>query len=367
MEKLKSYGIDSDILKWTEAFLTNRLQIVKVNGEESFSAPVLSGIPQGSVLGPLLFVLYINDLPESVKSHVFLFADDTKLFKQIKTERDSFTLQEDIDALCKWTEKWLLKFNADKCHVLTLGKIEDIKHTCRYTISSNELEHVFNEKDLGVIFDADLTFEEHISSKVNKANEIMGLIRRGFSFLDADFFKKLYVSFVRPHLEYAQSVWAPHLKKYVDMLEKVQMRATKLVDGFGKLTYEERLERLELSTLVYRRARGDRIEVYKHLHTYHKETLPSRFQPSRSKRNHDQQLIWNKPKDGTRGVQSNSFYFRTIPLWNDLPGSVVGATSVNSFKNKLDEAWKDKPWKHNHQMIVEWMSGSQRRTAPRTC
>ena len=173
----------------------------------------------------------------------------------------------------------------------------------------------------------------------------MGLIRRSFSFLDKTFFKKLYVTFVRPHLEYAQSVWAPHLKKYVDMLEKVQIRATKMVDGFASLTYEERLRRLDLPTLAYRRARGDMIEVYKHLNIYDKATLPSRFQMSRSNRNHNLQIIWNKPLDGSRGMQANSFYFRTIPLWNKLPSSAVNAKSMNVFKNELDKAWNEKRWK----------------------
>ena len=348
IEKLKAYGIDGDILKWIEAFLSNRSQVVKVNGETSSAASVLSGIPQGSVLGPLLFVLYINDLPEAVKSHVFLFADDTKVFRKIDSEIDSIQLQHDIDALDEWTSKWLLKFNSDKCHVLTMGKTEDIKHTHNYKIGHEELDHVFSEKDLGVTFDTDLEFEEHITSKVNKANAIMGLIRRSFSFLDKEFFKKLYVTFVRPHLEYAQSVWAPHLKKYVDMLEKVQIRATKLVDGFRNLTYEERLKELDLPTLVYRRARGDMIEVYKHLNVYHKETLPPRFQISRLKRNHDSQLIWNMPSDGSRGTQANSFYFRSIPMWNDLPRSAVDANSVNSFKSQLDDAWSEKPWKYEY-------------------
>ena len=346
LAKLESYGIEGDTLKWINAFLSNRTQVVKVNGEESFSAPVLSGIPQGSVLGPLLFVIYINDLPEAVKSSVFLFADDTKLFRKIASEDDSKKLQEDINALDEWTKKWLLKFNADKCHVLTVGKLEDTKHTHRYQISSKELEHVFNEKDLGVVFDTELTFDEHITSKVNKANAIMGLIRRTFTFLDAGFFKKLYVAFVRPHLEYAQPVWAPHLKKYVDMIEKVQMRATKLVDGFGSLSYEDRLRRLELPTLVYRRARGDIIEVYKHLNIYDKNTAPPRFLISRVSRGHDHQLIWNRPKDGVRGKQTNSFYFRTIPEWNVLPEEAVNSASLNTFENQLDKAWKDKPWKY---------------------
>ena len=348
IEKLKAYGIEGDILKWIDAFLSHRSQVVKVNGEESFPALVLSGIPQGSVLGPLLFVIYINDLPDAVKSHIFLFADDTKVFRRIDSVNDSLQLQRDIDALDDWTSKWLLKFNSDKCHVLTMGKVEDIKHTHHYKIGNQELDHVFSEKDLGVTFDTDLAFEEHITSKVNKANAIMGLIRRSFSFLDKDFFKKLYVTFVRPHVEYAQPVWAPHLKKYVDMLEKVQMRATKLVDGFANMSYEERLRELDLPTLVYRRARGDMIEVYKHLNIYHKETLPSRFQISRLNRSHNFQLIWNKPNDGSRGTQANSFYFRTIPMWNDLPSTAVNATTVNSFKNNLDDAWSEKPWKYSY-------------------
>ena len=119
--KMKSYGIQGKLLSWVEAFLSGREQRVRVNGELSTSKPVISGIPQGSVLGPLLFVLYINDLPDSVQSNILLFADDTKIFRQVSTAEDAEILQNDIDALNQWSEKWLLKFNIDKCHVLSLG------------------------------------------------------------------------------------------------------------------------------------------------------------------------------------------------------------------------------------------------------
>ena len=163
-----------------------------------------------------------------------------------------------------WSRTWGLDFNSDKCHMLTMGKFEDIKHTHRYTVYNQEMEHVFEEKDLGVTFDAELTFAEHIMTKARKANAIVGLTRRSFTYLDSKSFTKLYTSFVRQHLEYAQCVWAPHLLKHVEILEKVQMRATKLVDGFGNLDYPERLKRLNLPTLVYRKKRGDVIELYKH-------------------------------------------------------------------------------------------------------
>ena len=349
--KLKAYGIDGNVLTWIKAFLTGRTQVVQVNGESSSPAPVLSGIPQGSVLGPLLFVIFINDLPESIKSEIFLFADDTKVFRKITSISDSEALQRDIDSLEEWTRKWLLEFNVKKCHILTLGKIEDVKHTHRYTLADKELEHVFSEKDLGVTFDSELQFEEHITSKVNKANAIVGLIRRSFAFLDCHLFKKLYTTFVRPHLEYAQSVWAPHLQKYTDMLEKVQIRATGMVDGLKSLEYPERLKKLELPTLVYRRARGDMIETYKHLHIYDPDSIPQKyFELQRHEsRIHNYQLVWKKPSDGVRGSHSNSFYYRIQQPWNDLPREVVDALTVDSFKNELDAAWSTKPFMYDYK------------------
>lgn len=345
--KLQAYGLGGHLLQWIRAFLTNRSQIVKVNGEESFPAPVKSGIPQGSVLGPILFVIYINDLPDALKGNIFLFADDTKILRCITSENDSISLQQDIDKLESWSKAWLLSFNTEKCHVLSLGRIENTQHTHRYKLYDEELEHVFTEKDLGVIFDAELKFEEHISAKVNKANAIAGLIRRSFSFLDKDLFKRLYTTFVRPHLEYAQAVWSPYSRKLIDMLENVQKRATEMVDGLGGLTYEERLRKLDLPTLVYRRARGDMIEVYKHIHVYDKETIPDTFKLQHYRnRRHNYQLLWRKANDGIRGPQSNSFYYRVAKPWNSLPQSVVNANTINGFKNALDDAWADKPFKY---------------------
>ena len=177
-----------------------------------------------------------------------------------------------------------------------MGKFEDIKHTHRYTVYNQEMEHVFEEKDLDVTFDAELTFAEHIMTKARKANAIVGLTRRSFTYLDSKSFIDFYTSFVRPHLEYAQCVWAPHLLKHVEILTKVQMRATKLVDGFGNLYYPERLKRLNFPTLVYRRKRGDVIELYKHFHKYDKTLISDSFQPrERCSRKHDCQPHTHKP------------------------------------------------------------------------
>ena len=168
--------------------------------------------------------------------------------------------------------------------------------------------------------------------------------------IDCDTFKKLYCAFVRPHLEYGQSVWLPHLIRDIDALESVQIRATKLVDGLSSLTYAERLEKLDLPTLAYRRLRGDLIEMFKHVKTYDANIISTSFhQRSRPSRMHDYQLHEPVSKDGTRGIQTNSFYFRTPRIWNNLPRKVVDASNVDQFKSDLDEFLKDQPIKVDHR------------------
>ena len=341
--KLESYGITDKILHWIEAFLTGRTQVVKVNGVSSKSARVISGIPQGSVLGPLLFVIFINDLLENIDSSGLLFADDTKLFRKVGSKCDAEKLQQDIRRLEEWSQRWLLKFNGEKCHVLTMGKFENIMHTFRYQICGKEMEHVSSEKDLGVTIDENLSFDEHISNKVRIANAIVGQIRSSFTFLDGETFRRLFTALVRPHLEYAQSVWSPHLARHTKMLENVQIRATKLVDGMSDMTYEERLKILKLPTLRYRRERGDMIEIFKHINAYDSEALSASFQQrDRVTRPNDQKLTDRRAKDGTNGIQSNSFYYRTTRTWNELPSNVVNALSIEQFKNCLDAHWLDK-------------------------
>ena len=350
--KLESYGIKGKLLRWIEEFLTGRQQYVIVNGEKSSPGRVTSGIPQGTVLGPLLFVVYINDILENLSAEGFLFADDTKIFRAITSRDDSLNLQSDIDALEKWSKKWGMEFNRKKCHVLSLGKFENTKHTHRYQLGGDEIEHVFMEKDLGITIDSELTYEEHIANKVRVANGIVGLMRRSFSYLDPMSFKKLFCAFVRPHLEYGQSVWAPHLQKNINALEKVQIRATKLVDGLKNLEYEERLRRCDLTTLRFRRMRGDMIEMWKHFNVYDRDILSPSFTPNERpvrNGNHKFQLYQRRSGDGERGVQTNSYYFRTTEMWNGLPTSVVESKTVDSFKNNLDKAWEDHPMKYQHQ------------------
>ena len=194
---------------------------------------------------------------------------------------------------------------------------------------------------------------DNISRKIKVANAIVGQMRRSFSYLDCDTFKRIFVAFVRPHLEYGEAVWSPHLKKNIDAIENVQIRATKLVDGLSELDYSERLKKLDLPTLAFRRRRGDIIEFYKHFHAYDKSTLAPSFKPKdRTSLQHRFQLHIPPMKDGPRGVQTNFFFQRTTKLWNNLPEHVVEAESVNTLKNRLDDHWKDDPLKFDHKAIL---------------
>ena len=222
ISKLKSYGINADVIAWIEAFLSSRRQRVKINNVFSEWAPVLSGIPQGSILGPLLFIIYINDLVDSCSngSELYLYADDAKLFRHILSDLDSGLLQRDLDNLSNWTEKWLLKLNVNKCKYMSYERSHSDTSLNQYTIGGVNLEHVEVMKDLGVKFDVKLKFTDHINEKINKAYCVLGLIKRNFQYISEKCFVTLYKAMVRSHLEYAQAVWSPHLVGHIKILKK---------------------------------------------------------------------------------------------------------------------------------------------------
>ena len=161
------------------------------------------------MLGPLLFLIYINDLPEEVKSNALLFADDTKIYRLTKSVADSAALQQDLNSLVDWSRRWLLAFNASKCHVLSLGKIENIDHAFYYAMDGTELEHVFEEKDLGVFTSSSLLWNDNIKYSVRKANGKICWIARNLILRDIKTMKAVYKALIRPHLEYCVQLWNP--------------------------------------------------------------------------------------------------------------------------------------------------------------
>ena len=247
LSKLRAYGVCGTVLKWTRNFLSNRIQHVRVGEARSGKADVLSGIPQGSILGPILFTIFINDMPNSIQSLCHIFADDTKIYN---TAENQTTLQADIYKLQEWSETWNLYFNVTKCHVLHMG-YKNPKNNYEIKLGNNvqKIYECKEEKDLGVTFDQRLSFEAHVNRVVNKANQILGMIKRSFSYRDKDTFVRLFQCFVRPHVEYANVIWYPTVKKQSRLIEGVQRRATKLVNECSEMSYGDRLCYLKLHSL----------------------------------------------------------------------------------------------------------------------
>ena len=347
IHKVRQYGITDNILGWIENVLNNRKQVTVINDHKSHTAPVTSGIPQGSVLGPILFVIYINDLPEAVdpSSHIFLFADDTKIFGEIKCDQDHEILQKDIDNMLAWSKNWLLKFHPEKCVMMSMGKNSaSNKEEHTYTMEGHNLNYSSCEKDLGVYIDEDLSFDIHISQAINKANRVMAIARKTFDFMNEDIFLNIFKGLVRPHLEYATAVWSPHLIKHIDDLENVQRRATKQIPNFSSLSYADRLRKLGLPTLSYRRIRGDLIQVFKMNceDGGYDNAISSVFQSSQTKnlRGHSKKLFM---KNCNKNIRRHSFSHRVISLWNSLPEQVISAKDQFDFEKKLDAHWKTQP------------------------
>jgi len=336
--KLEGYGVEGRTLKWIEQFLVGRRQRVGVAGSFSEWSEVVSGVPQGSVLGPVLFVCYINDLPEAISSIIHMYADDTKLFRQVDDEIDRKKLQEDLDRLALWANEWQLKFNVEKCKVMHIGlKNEKVKLTMSDGTKRSELQETELEKDLGIWFNNKLTSQDQVTLAVNKANQILGLIRRSFTYMDAQLMKQLFTTMVRPHLEYGNVVWHPYLRKEIDMIEAVQRRATKMVPGFSNLTYEQRLRKMKLPSLEYRRFRGDMIEAYKYMHGLYRvdesALLPRHHDTGVTTRGHCMKLA---KRESSTMIRQNFFGLRIVNRWNGLPEKVVLSSSVNVFKGRLD-------------------------------
>lgn len=339
--KLKRYGLSEELVNWIKAFLTNRRQRVVLGNECSSWKEVLSGVPQGSVLGPILFVIYINDLPDNIRNVCKLFADDTKVASVVDDQEKTLNLQTDISTLYSWSKQWLMEFNEEKCVVVHYGT-ENAK--CEYYLgeSGHKLVKSKKERDLGVIFSDELKNSTHVAAATKKANQVLGLIKRSFRTREPNTIKKLYTSLVRPHLEYAVQVWNPFHKKDIATIEGVQRRATKMIGQLRNVNYEDRLNKLNLTSLEERRARGDLIEQFKIVSNFDliEWHYPlSRISEHYNTRSHSYGFVKQLVRNNM--FRFNFFTNRVTNSWNALPREVVEQNTINGFKNKLDSFLKN--------------------------
>ena len=332
--KLKAHGIGNDVINWIEKWLTHRRQRVIEDGEILNWKSVLSGVPQGSVLGPILFLIYIyiNDLEDDISSKVLKFADDTKVFRKVTNDTDKQSLQDDLDKFVKWSEKWQMLFNFGKrkCIYIGHGNMDE-----EYKMGDAVLGRTTQEKDLGVTFSADMKVSEQRGIAASKRNQIIGLIRRTIMYKEKQLIVPLYKAIVRPHMEYCIQARKPYHKKDIDKLERIQRRANKMIPELRDLSYESRLLQCGLTTLETRRLRGDQIEVFKIVNGYEDvdRNMFFKLKEGSRTRGHKVALVKEQCRLDTRKC---SFSQRVITEWNKLPNDCVNASSVNMFKNRID-------------------------------
>ena len=325
--KLAALGVHPITTRWINSFLQCRTQKVRIDGCTSDTLPVISGVPQGSVLGPCLFLAYINDLPNSVKSKVRLFADDTIMYLTVKTSTDANILQNDLHALEKWEQDWSMEFNSDKCEVLRITRKRN-PVIFPYKLHNKELNVTNAAKYLGVNISKDLNWSPHINNMTGKAKNTLRFIKRNIKTSNTKVKEMAYNTYVRPQLEYCSTIWNPWQKTLSQKIESVQRSAARYVCNNYNYTSSvtSMLKALNWHTLEYRRNHSSLMYFYKIrnvlVHVDHHHLIPTR------------NLNYLIPHSNTQ-YHSNSYFPRTIRLWNSLPGTVQASPSLAIFATRL--------------------------------
>ena len=333
--KLYQYGVKGNILGWVRGFLCHRTQTVVVDGDESSEVPVTSGVPQGSVLGPILFLVYINDLPNHVTSKVRLFADDTALYLSLNKQTDSITLQKDLDNLQVWEHLWDMEFNPSKCQVIQITRARKPLQT-NYKLHGQTLEITPHAKYLGITITNKLDWTSHIDNITNKANRSLGFIRRNIKTKHQKTRQVAYNTLVRPQVEYASCAWDPYSKLHINKLEMVQRRAARWCcnDFSPYSSVSDMVEKLGWQSLQQRRATSRVIMFYKIVYQLVAVEMPPYYShPTRTSARHHS--LYFSQISTTKDYYKFSFFPRTIVLWNTLPDSIVTIKDLGSFKTAV--------------------------------
>lgn len=268
IEKLIKIGVHGNLLEWLKSYISGRSQVVTINGFDSAPVSVTSGVPQGSHLGPLFFIIFINDLIPSLECRSLLYADDLKIFTSVKSALDCEKLQRDLNYLDHWCTANKMSLNIKKCHIISFTRNRsEIKFN--YSLGNTPLDRVGVIRDLGVIFDSKLTFRPHIEDIVNRSRRVLGFITRITKpFKRPESYQLLYLSLVRSTLEYASVVWSPHYQVYENMVESVQRSFIRILSYRAKVhrvltDYNQRLDFFNLSDLRTRRLSAELVFLFK--------------------------------------------------------------------------------------------------------
>ena len=331
--KLSYYGIRGELLTWLQNFLIGRHQQVTLDGSTSESHAVNSGVPQGTILAPLLFLCYINDLPLSINANIGLYADDTILYIVIHSTSDCLSLQNDLNSLSQWGTRSGMFFNPDKSVFMRITR----KHnpiTHNYTINDISIQEVSSTKYLGVTITNNLSWSTHITNITSKALSVKAFLQRNLKSCPTQIKLKCYNAMIRPILEYANPVWSPHIRRDIDRLERVQRQSARFImadfSRFSSVT--NMLIDLNIPSLEHCRQVSSITLLYKIVHNLIDISPVDLIPVTSNTRGHDQRFhhIYARTNQ-----YSNSFFPRSIRLWNSLPPDLIQQQSLQIFKYQL--------------------------------
>ena len=342
IHKLKSYGITGNLLDFISFYLHGRTHCTRVGSSLSSSADIRSGVIQGSCLGPILFVLFVNDIVDNLDccTTAKLYADDLKLYAAINIDQGFRNLQSSLDVIFRWSVDWQLSISIHKCYILLINVNfrHDFSDKFDFKINTNILEYKSAVRDLGVLIDNKLTFSNHIADITKRAHQRANLIFLCFNSRHTETLLKAFTTYVRPLLEYNSQIWSPFTVNEIFKIEQVQKQFTKRLPGLSNLTYLQRLHILKLDSLELRRLRSDLTLLYKII--FDKTGLDSKNfiimqnRESRQLRSHNYQI---RPVHKFKSVRSDRCLFsRATSIWNNLPANTNFAslqTFINSTPN----------------------------------
>lgn len=340
IDKLRSIGFSGKLIDWIASFLQGRVMNVKVKDRVSRPRPVTSGVPQGSVLGPLLFLVYIDSIASNLSSEYKIFADDLKLYACVKhvpgtTVSSSSLIQNDIDTLHATAASWCLKINPSKCAVLRFARPRASLPPPVYFLDGQQIPHVETYCDLGVVVDQQLKFHDHIRTVVQKASGLSHSFLKSTVCRSPQFMMFLYTSHIRPIIEYCSCLWHTGFVEDLRVLENIQRRWTKRIDGLKTLSYADRLETLNLYSVQGRLIRADLIQCWKVFNGQSCLSPDDMFnlRPQTRTRGHCFHIF---PIHSHTDIRQRFFSVRCVRAWNALPADVVCSPSLGSFKRMLD-------------------------------
>ena len=371
LQKLKNIGITGRILAWIRNFLQDREQVVLVGGVHSYIAKVLSGVPQGTVLGPILFLIFANDINCVLHSKVGSFADDTRVFKSISTCMDSHLLQHDLQKLL-WADENNMQMHCDKfvfvnfhlrSHRHTLSKLPFYNDGLCYFVNEHKLEPALSVKDLGVTFTPDLSWSHHVSNIVKAAKKKAGWVLSSFRDRSRRTMLTLYKSLIRSLLEYSCPLWNGLSLQEVQELECIQRNFTYRIASPPSVDdYWKRLQYFNLMSLQRRRERYLIIFMWKIVYAKVSNDLNISFYYSIRHGICASVPSLRNAHSKAQSIYDKSFAVKGPQLWNLVPISIKSIGNLEQFKENLDNfLWDipDQPPVHgyvgrNHNSLLEW-------------